>query len=421
MSSSLLRAAFACIALYFSFGPGARGGEITLAGAIDTALKRNPDLIASRYELTAAQARIVSAGARINPTLGVELENFAGAGTTRGVDALETTLSLSQVIELGGKRHLRVASAEADLQLAEVDQRARELDVLAEVTRRFIDVVVAQERLRIAQETSALSRQTFAAISRQVDVARSPLAERSRAQIALTRALIEEQQTASELRAARYSLAAVSGDAEPAFSSATADLFRLQSAPSFLSFVERLERAPEFLRFASQRRLREAELRLAQAQARSDVTLSLGVRRFEETDDAALIASFSVPLAIYDRNQGAIRAASVRREQTDAEQQAAFARTRAGLFGLYQQMLTSSSRSQTLREEALPQARLALEQTQSGYDRGRFSFLDLATTQQELSAIHAAAIDAAADYHRLRAEIERVTGTSLAASEASLP
>jgi hypothetical protein len=135
-------------------------GELTLAQAVELALRSNPELLASRYELTAAQARIVQADLRPNPDLDVELENFAGSGATTGTDALETTLSLSQVIELGGKRGSRRAAAEADLDLISVEQRARQLDVLAEVTRRFIDVVAAQQRMQLAQETSQLAQQT---------------------------------------------------------------------------------------------------------------------------------------------------------------------------------------------------------------------------------------------------------------------
>src|SRR5262245_33257394 len=108
------RACVACVSLLCGAGALALDGgslnpegELTLARAIEAALLNNPDLHASAYELSAAQARIVQAGLRPNPELGVELENFAGSGALQGVDALETTLSLSQVVELGGKRTLR--------------------------------------------------------------------------------------------------------------------------------------------------------------------------------------------------------------------------------------------------------------------------------------------------------------------------
>jgi cobalt-zinc-cadmium efflux system outer membrane protein len=117
-----------------------------------------------------------------------------------------------------------------------------------------------------------------------------------------------------------------------------------------------------------------------------------------------------MPLAVRDRNQGAIREADVRLAQTGALASAARIRARADLLGLHQQVDADRARVETLRNEALPQAQLALEQTRSGYERGRFSFLELATAQEELLALQAAAIDAAADYHRLLVDIERLTG-----------
>ena len=396
-------------------------GELTLAQAIEIALRRNPELLASRYELTAAQARVLQAGARLNPELGLELENFAGSGALKGVDALETTLSLSQVIELGDKRGLRRSVAEADGDLIAIEQRTRQLDTLAEVTRRFIDVVAAQERARFAEENSRLAQQTLDAIAARAEAARAPVAEVSRARIGLTRAEIEARQAATDLRSARYALASTWGSGESGFTSAKADLFAFAPVQQFAVLIAQIERNPDITRFASQARLREAELRLAQAQARPNLAFSLGIRRLEEGGDTALVAGFSMPLPLADRNQGAIREARVRRVQTDAELQGALIRARATLYAVYQEMTAARERAESLRNDAVPQAQTALEQTQSGYERGRFSFLELLTAQQELLALRGAAIDAATDYHRLLAELERVTSEPLTTNDLEAP
>jgi len=402
---------------------GAERSDLTLGDAVELALKNNPELLASRYELTAAQARSLQAGLRPNPELSLELENFAGSGEARGTDALETTLSLSQVIELGDKRGLRRSLAEADGDLIAIEQRARQLDVLAEVTRRFIDVAAAQERARFAAESTQLSQKTLDTITARVNAARAPLAEGSRARIGLTRAQIEERQTRSELQSARHALAAQWGKAEPGFVAAKADLFAFAPVQALAALLERIERNPDITRFASEARLRDAELRLAQAQSRPNLALSLGVRQIAASNDTALVAGFSMPLQVFDRNQGGIREAHARRAQSDAQLQAALTRARTTLFALYQEMTAARERTEALRSDALPQAQTALEQTQSGYERGRFSLLELLTAQQELLELRSAAIDAAADYHRLLAELERVTSEPLTTNdlEASLP
>lgn len=389
---------------------------LSLSQAIEIALARNPDLQAAGFELKAADARITQAGLRPNPELSVGLENFAGSGAMRGTQSLQTTLSLSQVIEMGNKRPARVSLANADRDLSGVEQQARQLDVLTEVTRRFIDVVSAQAHVQLAQSALEIEQRTLDTITTRVEAARSPEAERSRARIALTRAQIEAQQAQSELRAARCNLAALWGSETARFTEAQADLFALDTVASFEALSARLQRNPDFIRFASEARLRDAELRLVQAQARPNLTFSVGVRHLQDTRDNAVVAGFSIPLPLFDRNQGAIREAQVRRAQTDALQAAAFLRARAVVYNVYQTLSAARIRVESLRNDALPQAQHALDQTQVGYERGRFSYLELATAQQELLQLRSAAIDAAADYHRLLAEIERLTGEPLATS-----
>ena len=149
--------------------------------------------------------------------------------------------------------------------------------MLAEVTRRFIATVAAQERVNLTRSNAELAQKTLDAIVARVQAARSPEAERSRAQIVLTRARLDEDQAQSELRAARQSLSAMWGSINPLFTDTRAELFTLQDMQSFNALADQLERSPEFLQFASETRLRDAELRLAQAQARPDLTFSAGV------------------------------------------------------------------------------------------------------------------------------------------------
>jgi outer membrane protein, heavy metal efflux system len=395
--------------------------ELTLAQAIEAALSHNPELQASSYELKAADARITQAGLRPNPEASLEIDGLAARGIAASADERQATLSLSQVLELGDKRGRRVAVANSDRDVASVEQQARQLDVLAEVTRRFIDEVEAQERVTLARETSSLTERSAQAIAARVAAARTPQAELSRAQIAVTRAQADERQAQSVLRGTKRSLAAMWGVTDPRFDTARADLLTLEPLDSFEALQDRMARNPELIRFASEDRLRDAEIRLAQSQARPNLTVGVGIRRFQATGDIGLTAGFSMALPLFDRNQGAIAAARVRRQQTQAQEQATRIRLQAQLFALYQQLLSSRDLLSTLQGEALPQARAALDQTQVGYDRGRFSYLELGVAQQELVSLRAAVIDTAADYHRLIAEIERLTAEPIVTQPPTTP
>ncbi|MBS0422558.1 MAG: TolC family protein [Proteobacteria bacterium] len=394
-------------------------GTLTLGEAVAAALQRNPDLAVGGYELRAADARKLQAGLRPNPEAAVEVGGFLGSGVARDADEKQATLTLSQVLELGAKRARRVDVADSDRTVVSVEQQTRELDVLSEVTRRFIEVVKDQEELAFSRDALRLTEQTEKAIGTRVQAARTPEAELSRARIAVTRARIESRQAEFHLEASRRALAAMWGGTDARFEKAQADLYTLPPLESFESLRLMLSRNPDFLRFASEGRLRDAELRLAQAQARPNLTVSAGLRRFNSTGDLGVVAGLSMALPVYDRNQGAIAEARVRREQTQAGEQAARIRAEAQLFDLYQQVQAGREQLAVLRKEALPQAQAALDQTQYGYTRGRFSYLELSSAQQDLLVLKLAVIEVAADVHRLTAEIERVTGEPVAAGPSS--
>ena len=84
-----------------------------------------------RAELDAGRARADSIALAPEYRVGLELENFAGTGDTSGTDSLEATLSLSGVLELGGKRDARRAFGASQLDTLQIEQQVRLLDVVA--------------------------------------------------------------------------------------------------------------------------------------------------------------------------------------------------------------------------------------------------------------------------------------------------
>lgn len=397
---------------------------LTLERAVEAALASNPALSAFAFELRAAQARERQAALRPAAEVGLDAENFAGSGGTGGVDAAEFTLALSQVLELGGKRGARVEAARAGSTLVEIERQAAQLDVIAEVTRRFIAVVERQALLELARSATELAQNTVNGSERRVKAAKSPHVELDRARIALGRAQLDERQATYRLEAARQSLAAMWGETGSVLngmpmSVAQADLFALPEAGTFAALIERLAANPDFLRFASQARLRDAELRLAASQRRPDVTLGAGVRRFEESGDTAAVASFSLPLFTGGRAAPFVAEAEASRGLVDAQRQAALTKARATLFELHQELSYTVLEAQTLQRETKPQMVEALEETQYAFDRGRYSYLELVDAQREYLDVQRSLIEAAAEAHTLRAEIERLTNAPLAADAAA--
>ncbi|HEY9197959.1 MAG TPA: TolC family protein, partial [Gammaproteobacteria bacterium] len=102
---------------------------LTLQQAISAALQSNPQLRAFAFQFRAGDARTRQAALRPAPEASVDLENFAGSGEARGLDASESTFALSQVIELGGKREARIGAAQAGRDALDIERQAVQLDV----------------------------------------------------------------------------------------------------------------------------------------------------------------------------------------------------------------------------------------------------------------------------------------------------
>ncbi|MBK8994030.1 MAG: TolC family protein [Gammaproteobacteria bacterium] len=137
---------------------------------------------------------------------------MAGTGETGGFDDAEATFALSQVIELGDKRESRIGLGQAGRDAMTIDRAAAQLDVLADVARRFITVAQRQQQLQLSREAVELAQHTVVASERRVNAAKSPHAELDRARIALDRTLLEERGAGIELDTARSQLAATWGE-----------------------------------------------------------------------------------------------------------------------------------------------------------------------------------------------------------------
>lgn len=389
---------------------------LSLREAIARTLKGNPELLVFPAAKRVAEAERLQANFRPNPSLDLTAENFVGSSTAR--EQQQSTLTLSQLIELGGKRAYRYGAADAAVGTVEAEYVIARLDALAEMTRRFTDTAQSQAEIELADRAVALAQGIAASVERRIKAGAASTAERNRTQVTLIRARIDAERARSELATRRIALAAMWGAPEANFQSVRADLTRLPALAPLAPILEQLQQSPAFARFAAERRLREAERKLARAQAVPDLTVGLGLRRINLNNDYTLVASLSMPLPLYNRNQGEIAAATAKIEVNDAEREAAHLRIRAVLYGLYQEAVQVRARAAVIKDEATPQAEQALILTQRGFDNGRFSFLELADAQRQVLELQSQLIEAYGDAHRLDAEIERLTGQPITPSSA---
>jgi cobalt-zinc-cadmium efflux system outer membrane protein len=386
---------------------------LTLRDALSRTLQSNPDLAVLNASFIAQRAREDAAALRPAPELQVQLENLLGSGSSRGLDAAEASFALSQVLELGGQRQRRMALTRERGNTLAIEREIAQLDVAAEVARRFIHVASDQKQLELTELATELARKTLDEVERRVQAARSPVAEGHRSRIALARAELEQEHAEHELLTSRRKLAAMWGASEPDFAGVRADLFRLPAAVDLEALSARLGASPDFLRFASEARRLDAEVRLAEATARASPTVSAGVRHSRDSDDTAFIAGLSLPLFGGRRARPEIAEAAALRDGVAAQRSAARIKAETTLYELVQELGHSIAAAEVLRDQVLPEMEAALKATEYAWQRGRYSYLEWTEAQRERIAVQRALIEAAANAHLFQTEIERLTGAAV--------
>lgn len=404
-------------AVYAGEGSGSR--PITLGEVIDRVIEHNPQLAINNYETQAAAARIRKAQQTTPLELKLELENFAGSGNFKSADRLETTLSLAKVLEPGSTVASRSDLARQSGNLLRTEQDGKRLDLLAGATEQFIHVVVDQHRLKIAAEHQALVQRTYEVVSQRVSAGRSHVAEQRRVAIAQARAEIELEHAEHELSTSRLKLAAHWGASQPDFTTAEAGLFELPAVAPFAQLEGLLNNNPDLVRFASEERMAQSRLRLAQSRRSANLELYGGIRYFNDPNDAALMLGVTLPFGSRSRAQPEIDEMRYLSQRQPLRYRQQYLALYTSLYELYQELLHARTAYGALSERIIPAAKQAATDYEQGYRSGRFSLLELNEAQSTLLDARLEAVTVAASYHRLKIEIERLTGAALHAGEQS--
>jgi len=387
--------------------------SLTLAGALQRAVTANPRLVAAERDIGISAGRRLQAGALPNPEVSVQVDNVLGSGSRRGLDSAETTLQLSQLIELGGKRGARVAAGSAELEAAFWQREATRLEILSDTAVAFFNVLAAQRRIVIFNNHVAGLERLTPLLQQRVKAGASSPAETARAQLAADLVRADRERARTELAIARLELATLMGQNTAAYGQVAGDLGRIGRAPSFQAVRRLLDGNPQMVRFAALRAQRDAELLQERLKPIPDLRAGVSWRHFRESGENAVGFGISVPLPAWDQNLGNINAARETRAKVDVELATARATLELTLGRAHENLTGAIREIGILRQSALPTVRRAAETMESGYTQGAFTLLDLLDVQSSTAQASLREIEALLNYHVALATIEGLTGMPL--------
>jgi len=388
-------------------------GVITLPQALAYALLHNPELAVYAWQMRVSEARELQATLLPNPKVKVEVEEAGGTGERSGFDAAETTLQLSQLIELGNKRYQRIRLASLRSQLAGWDYEAKRLDVFTKITNAFVDVLAAQRQLGLANEMVRLSREVLTTVTQRVEVGKDSLVEKTKAQVALSTVRLEQKHACRLLGSARKRLAAAWGSKSAAFEHVVGQFDKVLPVPSEEKLLRLLTQNPDILRWTVEMERRRAVFDLEKTRAIPDPSVLGGIQHFRETDDTSFVVGLSIPLPLFDRNQGDVLAA--KRNIARAQQQSKVAEldVYTELVDAHQGLAGAFTEVTDIKKEVLPGAQDAFDAVTQGYRQGKFNYLDVLDAQQTLFEAKGKYVQALANYHKGKVRIERLIGQTI--------
>lgn len=392
--------------------PGYVAG-LSMREAMRRAISHSPVLHAARAEIEARHGEAFQAGRRQNPELMTEVENFAGSGDFSGSDSAELTVSLTQVLELGGKRLKRLELANLETNLAAWDFEAVRLKVASETLQSFVDVLAGQRRAEIRKEFESLTARLSESVSERVRAGKVSGIEASKAKVELARASVALEEERAALDVARQQLALFWGGRSPDFTRAIGELAATNHLPTAQRFRTYLDQNPNIARWADEMNRREATLALEKARRIPNLSVGGGIRRFEETDDSAVVASVSIALPLFDRNRGSLDAANARIAKGQYEREIASAELTRSFVDAYGKLRAAEAKLRSLDEKVLPAAIASYQASEQGFREGKYDLLNVLDAQRSLIETRLNIINTQAEFHKAKAVIEALIGRDL--------
>ena len=351
-----------------------------------------PRLLESRANVGAAQGLADQAGALPNPVGGILFENFGGGQTPQtGLSPQQTTFSLSQPIEWGGKRGARITAGAAELGAAEARDRQALMAFGYDLALAYAGAEAAKAKVRLYEDASQAAAQDLSGTQALVDAGRQ--------------AGVRAKQANAAYLAAQSDLESARADAEQALARLSVLVAAPQSftdiVPSLLPLADSLKprsaAAPKiFPAVAVAEAERDAalgKLDIEKTRAIPDVTATLGVRRLQGDRETVLVGGISLPIPLFDQNTGNISAAGSQVAAADARLVAARAGAETGWRAALLQANAAIARL-TAARSAEAAAAEAYDLTRTGYESGKISLLDLLNARRVLTDARLRLLDA---------------------------
>ena len=378
---------------------------LSLTKAIELALEGSPEVAAATRQWEATEGQVLQGRARPNPELAYSLEDARSRTRMQ-------SWQLNLPVELGGKRAARTKAAEKSREQAQAQLNELKAALRANVAAAYFDVLTAQERLVLAKDSVALAKSSTDTVAKRVAAGKVSPVEESKARVAEAGIRVELAQAASEQRNALSRLFALLGKIEAPFTVLEGKAENLPPVPKLADLQSLISSSPAVVLARIEVDRRKALTDLEQSKRVPDITVSAGIQRSNETQRNILLFGVSVPLPVFDRNQGNLLEALKLEDKARDELQGATVRLHSEVAQAQERLSTIAAEVQLLRQDVLPGAKSAYDAATIGFENGKFNFLEVLDAQRTYFTAKSQYLKALGEAHRAAADVDRLLGGS---------
>ncbi len=393
---------------------------LALTDAKRIAFERNWDLLAAKSGIDAAQAQLIIAKEFPNPTASVSTakignrENSTTLGNGLWERNYDSIAAVSQLIEIGGKRHNRQVAARAGVAAARagfLDAR-RLLD--QGVTKTYVAAVLAGDNARILNESAGFLRHE--ADLAEVKFKAGAISDSDKKQIEISAEQFELQAKSADAAAvqARIAVEILLGVKQPKGNWTPADsLDQLIVTLVTVTNELKLEAArPDVIAAEANLRSSTANLKLQKAMRIPDPTILVGAEH-NPPGGGPPVDTFNIgvsfPLPLWSRNGGNIKAAEAAHDQAEIALEKAEAQMMADIANAESEYNEASQRWQCYRDQTVPKSAKVRDSVAFAYEKGDASLVDLLEAERTDNDVRLAAAQAQADTASATADLKAAT------------
>jgi cobalt-zinc-cadmium efflux system outer membrane protein len=289
-----------------------------------------------------------------------------------------------------------------------------------DLSTAFIQVVHGQHLAGLAAERHALSSRIAEIATERARAGKIAPIEETRLRTSAALASTELEERKQELKTARLRLASLMGVEEGEFAEADFRFEQLRDGATTDQLRADIAKSSSFARIDLDVAKARADLELERANSVPDLSLILEAN-YQPFDKRTLFAAgFSLPLPLFDRNQGGRGMAAAQVLATTALADRQRQNLAQEVEEAHATLTASLNKARVLKTDVLPGLEQSLSALETAYRQGRIGYLDVVESQEGLFAVREKALEAAARYHTSFFKLESLLSkTRTDAQEAS--